>query len=192
MRILVTAFGPFDGRPENASSLALRGLKREFPWINTRVLPVDSVLGPARMVRALRQLRPDAVVMLGEAAGSKTLRLERIAGNELDFSIPDAGGRQPRALPIHPDAPPFLFSTLPCESIHTTLKGAGHAVALSDDAGRYLCNQVMFCALRHIGNPANPCVAGFIHVPLAGEYPTSRVVEALTLVIRGLVYHQFR
>ncbi len=125
MRILVTAFSPFDGRPDNASSLALRGLKREFPWINTRVLPVDSLLGPARMVRALRQLRPDAVVMLGEAAGSKTLRLERIARNELDFSIPDAAGRQPRATAIHPDGPSFLRSTLPCESIRAALEAAG-------------------------------------------------------------------
>ena len=192
MRILVTAFGPFDGRPENASSLALRGLKREFPWINTRVLPVDSLLGPARMVRALRQLRPDALVMLGEAAGSKTLRLERIARNELDFSIPDAAGRQPRATAIHPDAPSFLRSTLPCESIRAALEAAGHAVALSDDAGRYLCNQVMFRALQQIGKPAIPCLAGFIHVPLAGEDPTSRVVDALGLVIRRLVFHQFR
>lgn len=187
MKILVTAFGPFDGRSENASSLALRGLKRDFRWINTRVLPVDSVLGPVRMVRALRQLRPDAVLMLGEAAGSKTLRLERIARNELDFSIPDSAGRQPRAVPIDPDAPPILHSTLPCEPIHALLEAAGHAVAMSDDAGRYLCNQVMFRALQQIGTPDVPCEAGFIHMPLAGQYPTSRVVEALGLVIRRLV-----
>jgi len=71
MKILVTAFGPFDGRPENASSLALRGLMEIFPQLRTRILPVDSVVAPARLKQALKTIRPDALVMLGEAAGSR-------------------------------------------------------------------------------------------------------------------------
>jgi pyroglutamyl-peptidase I len=187
MKILVTAFGPFDGRTRNASFLALRGLKREFPRIHTRVLPVDSVLGPARMIRTLRLLRPEVVILLGEAAGSSTLRLETTARNELDFTIPDAAGRQPRGMSIQPGASATHRTTLPVEEIHATLEAAGHAVSLSDDAGRYLCNQVMFRALQEIEKTASPCLAGFIHVPLADGYPTSRVVEALGLAIRVIV-----
>jgi pyroglutamyl-peptidase len=179
MRILVTAFGPFDGRPQNASSLALGGLKDRFPWIRSRLLPVDSVIAPLRMSQALRQVRPDAVIMLGEAAGSTAIRLETQAWNELDFSIPDTAGRQPRVLPIHAGGPDFLPSTLPWQAIHGKLAEAGHEVAFSDSAGRYLCNQVMFHTLHWIGKRQLAVNAGFIHVPLAQDYPTVRVVDAL-------------
>ncbi len=36
MKILVTAFGPLDGRSENTSSLALREWKKRIPKILTR------------------------------------------------------------------------------------------------------------------------------------------------------------
>ena len=186
MKILVTAFGPFDGRLQNASSLALAHLKRDFPQLNTRVLPVDSVLGPARLQRALRDLRPDALVMLGEAAGSTTIRLECIAWNELDFPIPDAAGRQPKGLPIDEGGPPSLEATLPWKSILAELQADGHPASLSENAGRYLCNQVMFRALAWIGKNHPSCRAGFIHLPLACDYPTDRASKALVKVIHTL------
>ena len=103
MNILVTAFGPFAGRSENASSLALRELKIRRPEIRTRILPVDSVIAPTRLRQALRLIRPDVLILLGEAAGSKTIRLETTAFNELDFRIPDISGRQPTC----PSDPPW-------------------------------------------------------------------------------------
>lgn len=85
MKILVTAFGPSDGRSDNASSLALRELKKQFPKIRTRTLPVDAVIAPARLRAALRSIQPDVLIMLGETAGSTHIRLETTAWNELDF-----------------------------------------------------------------------------------------------------------
>ena len=113
MKILVTAFGPFDGRVENGSSLALHALKAATPGIHTRILPVDSVIAPARLRQALRRIRPDVIILLGEAAGAKTIRLESTAWNELDFKIPDIAGRQPADRAIYPDSPPFHRATLP-------------------------------------------------------------------------------
>jgi pyroglutamyl-peptidase len=183
MNILVTAFGPFDGRLENASSLALHGLVEIFPQLRTRILPVDSVVAPARLRQALKTIRPDALIMLGEAAGSREIRLETTAWNELDFSIPDIAGRQPSARPIAATAPPSLASTLPLAAIHARLTGFSHGVCFSDDPGRYLCNQVFFAA-RYFLESANPtCPAGFIHLPLAPDYPTERAVAALAEVI---------
>ena len=151
MKILVTAFGPFDGRLENASSLALGGLKQAFPDLHTRILPVDSVIAPARLKQALRHLRPDVLVMLGEAAGSRQVRLEEIAWNELDFKIPDIAGRQPTRRPIRAGASPMLHATLPCKRIHKRLLAEGHDAVLSADPGRYLCNQVFYAALDYLG-----------------------------------------
>lgn len=187
MKILVTAFGPFDGRSQNASSLALARLKQPYPRINTRILPVDSVSGPARLLRALKQVRPDVLVMLGEAAGSTSIRLESTAWNQLDFSIPDAAGRQPRGVPIDPNGKDFLPATLPLESMHAELTLAGHDVMLSHDAGRYLCNQVMYQSLACLSKHQSSCVAGFIHLPLASHYATARAADALDIGLKCIL-----
>lgn len=186
MKILVTAFGPFDGRPENASWLALRELKIALPEIRTRILPVDSVIAPARLRQALQLIRPGILILLGEATGSRTLRLETTAFNELDFRIPDISGRQPVARPIRQNAPPIRRSTLPLKQINTLLSANDHEVILSNNPGRYLCNQVLYIALDFIECHSLPCRAGFIHLPLAEHYPTDRAADALARVVREL------
>jgi pyroglutamyl-peptidase len=186
MKILVTAFGPFDGRPDNASSLALRELEIGLPGIHTRILPVDAVIAPSRLKQALKQIRPSALIMLGEAAGSRQIRLETTAWNELDFRIPDIAGRQPSLKPIIRSAPSHFTSTLPLAAIHASLVNSGHQVSLSDDAGRYLCNQLFYVARHQMDSHTTACPAGFIHLPLAKDYPTTRAVDALTRAIEVL------
>lgn len=183
MNILVTAFSPFDGRVENASALALQGLKDAFPGIRTRILPVDSVIAPVRLKQALWRLRPDVLVMLGEAAGSRSIRLEEHSWNELDFKIPDNAGFQPSCRPIRAGASLVLHGTLPFKRLHERLVDAGHDVVLSTDPGRYLCNQVFYTALDYLGKRGASCQAGFIHLPLAGVLPTPRAIAALSCVI---------
>lgn len=186
MKLLVTAFGPFGGRNRNASSLALAGLKQRMPRLNTRILPVDSVVAPLRMSQALRELEPDAVILLGEAGNSDTIRLETIAWNELDFRIPDIAGRQPQGQRILEGAPDFLRSSLPFETIHEKLSLVHHPVSMSEDAGRYLCNQLLFHTLHALTRIPRPVPAGFIHLPLETEYPTDRAVDALVLAIQSM------
>ncbi len=185
MSILVTAFGPFDGRSENASSLVLNELKAEMPEIRTRLLPVDSVIAPARLRQALRLVRPEILILLGEAAGSKTIRLETTAFNELDFRIPDISGRQPATRPIRHDAPPIRRSTLPLKQINKLLSANDHEVILSNNPGRYLCNQVLYVALEYLELHSLSCRAGFIHLPLAEDYPTNRAADAVSRIIRS-------
>ena len=186
MIVLVTAFGPFNGRSENASSLALVGLKKLFPEIRTRTLPVDAVAAPARLKQALRLIRPDGLIMLGEAAGSHKIRLETTAWNELDFKIPDIAGRQFISRPIRSGSAASRKSTLPLQEIHASLDEAGHAVSYSDDAGRYLCNQLFYLALEYLELESIAIPAGFIHLPLEQDYPTSRVVDGLSRIIQLL------
>lgn len=186
MQILVTAFGPFDNRSENASSLVLRQLKLVHPKIRTRILPVDSIIAPARLQQALRLIQPDALLLLGEAAGSKSIHLEMTAFNEIDFRIPDVAGRQPTPRPIHSGAPPIRRSTLPFEAIHTQLRAKGYEISLSNDPGRYLCNQVLYVALGWIERHSIPCRAGFVHLPLAHHYATEQATDAVSQILRSL------
>ncbi|MEO5915132.1 MAG: pyroglutamyl-peptidase I [Luteolibacter sp.] len=186
MTLLATAFGPFAGRLENASSLALHELRKTFPALRTRILPVDAVVAPARLKQALRSIRPDGLIMLGEAAGSKTIRLETTAWNELDFRIPDIAGRQFCPRPILRGSAVSLSSTLPLEKIHNQLQATGHAISYSDDPGRYLCNQLFYVALDYLERNSIAIPTGFIHLPLAQDYPTNRSVDALEQIIRAL------
>jgi pyroglutamyl-peptidase len=147
---------------------------------------VDSVIAPARLKQALCLTRPDSLLMLGEAAGIQQIRLETTAWNELDFKIPDIAGRQPQSRPISPISLAMRRSTLPLEKIHARLEANGHEVSLSHNPGRYLCNQVFYTALDWLETHAMPCRAGFIHLPLAQDYPTERAADALGQVIRVL------
>ena len=183
MNLLVTAFGPFGGRELNASSLALAGLRKSFPGLRTRVLPVDAVIAPSRLIQAIRLIQPDALIMLGEAGGSTGIRLETTAWNELDFRIPDSAGRQYSSRTIRRAAPASLPSTLPLTEIHDRLVSLGHPVTFSEDPGRYLCNQIFFRAMDHLTQNGIAIPAGFIHLPLERDLPTDRAVEALSEII---------
>jgi pyroglutamyl-peptidase len=184
MKLLVTAFGPFGGRELNASMLALVALRKPFPGIHTRILPVDAVIAPSRLKQAIRKIRPDALLMLGEAGGSREIRLETTAWNELDFRIPDIAGRQYTPRPIRRGAPVSLPSTLPLAEIHERLVSLGHPVSFSRDPGRYLCNLLFFRAMDHLSQNGIKIPAGFIHLPLECDCPTDRAVTALSEAIR--------
>ncbi len=189
MSVLLTAFGPFGGRVENASSLALvglRGLRGLAPGLRTRVLPVDAVVAPARLKDALRRIRPRVLVMLGEAGGSSGIRLERTAWNEFDFRIPDVAGRQRSGAPVVRGAPVSLASTLPLDRLHERLAADGHPVEFSDDPGRYLCNQLFFTAREWLDRHLPDCRAGFIHLPLEDALPVRDAVRALSVVLDEL------
>jgi len=179
-RILVTAFGPFEGRAENASHLALMELKRTMPSIRTRLLPVDSVAAPARLRQAVRVIQPDLLILLGEAAGSRAIRLETSAWNSLDFRIPDNAGRQPREVSIEPGGPVVLKSTLPLAELCRSLEMAAHTVTLSSDPGRYLCNQIYYISRGMMERSL------FIHLPLAADLPTPQAAATIREIILRL------
>ena len=183
MPVLVTAFGPFGGRALNASSLVLLELRKTLPEIRTRILPVDAVLAPSRLRQAILQIRPSALIMLGEAGGSTSIRLETTAWNEKDFRIPDIAGRMPAALPVRAGASASMASTLPLQNIHDRMEKAGHPVSFSNDPGRYLCNQLFFTALDFLETNAMPIPAGFIHLPLESDFPTPKATAAIGLCL---------
>ena len=184
MPVLVTAFGPFGGRTRNASSLVLLELRKIIPEIRTRILPVDAVLAPSLLRQAMLRIRPSALIMLGEAGGSTTIRLEKRAWNEKDFNIPDIAGRMPKGIPIRAGAAGSMASTLPLSDIRTRLVRMGHGVAYSDDPGRYLCNQLFFSAMDFLEMNSIRIPAGFIHLPLERDLPTAEATKAIAEAIR--------
>ena len=90
-RILVTGFGPFGEEMRNPSLEAVMALPERAgdALILKEELPVLFGTGGDRLLALIEQLRPDAVLCTGLAAGRKALTPEVIAVNLKNARIPD-------------------------------------------------------------------------------------------------------
>jgi pyroglutamyl-peptidase len=179
--MLLTGFESYGGRSLNpAEQVATRldGSVIAGVRVSGRTLPVDyHELGP-RIGALIQELRPRAVICLGLWPGTPTLRVERIAVNIADFEIPDNVGLMTRGPVVEGGVEGYL-STLPIHAIQDRLLAAGIPARLSASAGTFLCNALMYHALRGCAEhaPGTPC--GFIHLPYLPEQ-----VSALLLQMR--------
>ena len=171
MTILVTAFDPFGGEETNASLAVLEALPVRIgsAELVKRVLPTVFGLSARLAAEAEEELRPEAVVCLGQAAGRTAVTPERVAINLMDASRPDNAGNLPADEPVVPGGPAAYFSTLPVKAMAAAVRKAGVPAAVSTTAGTFVCNSLMYAMLHHAAErrPGLPC--GFIHVPRPGE-----------------------
>ncbi|AFZ65831.1 pyroglutamyl-peptidase I [Deinococcus peraridilitoris] len=169
MKLLLTGFEPFGGDTVNPSEQVVEALGNQVVsgvQVRGELLPVDTGRAPQVLRAALERHQPDAVVLTGLAAGRPQLTLERVAVNVLDFRIPDNAGVQKHDERIEPAGPDAYLSSLPLGDILRAWKAAGIPGYVSDTAGLYLCNQVMYVA-RHALGAEVPC--GFLHLPANPE-----------------------
>ena len=177
MRLLLTGFEPFDGSTVNPSEQAVRRLAAEgFPGVDlvTAILPVDRLRGPEKLLQAVEESQPDAILCLGEASSRAVLSIERLAVNLLNFAIPDNQGVQVEDEPIIPGRPAAYFVTLPVRKAIEAVQAAQVPVELSLSAGSYLCNQVLYMLLNFLSQRGLDVPAGFIHLPRLPEQAASQ------------------
>lgn len=175
MEILVTGFEPFGGESVNPSWEAVRLLPEELGGARVRrlCLPVTGESAVALIRDALRERPADLVVAVGQAGGRFGVTPERVAINLDDYRIPDNDGAQPIDLPIEPDGPAAYFSTLPVKAMVQAIREAGYPASLSDSAGTYVCNHVMYGVLSLLAREYPGARGGFIHVP----YSTAQAAQ---------------
>jgi pyroglutamyl-peptidase len=169
--MLLTGFESYGGRSLNPSEQVVRqlaGAEMGGVRVSGHTLPVDYAELGARIAALITEVRPRAVICLGLWPGTPTLRLERIAANIADFEIPDNLGRIERGPVVAGGAEAYL-STLPIHAIQGRLLDAGIPVRLSGSAGSFLCNALMYHALRACAEPAPTSPCGFIHLPYLPE-----------------------
>jgi pyroglutamyl-peptidase len=165
--MLLTGFEGYGGRAINpAQEVAKRldGTTIAGAVIHGRTLAVSYAGLDARIAGLIEELRPRAVIGLGLWPGEPMLRIERIAANIADFRIADNAGLIAKA-PVVEGGPAAFLSTLPIEAIRDRLLDAGIPVRLSGTAGQFLCNALMYHALRLCAEGAPPPCCGFIHLP---------------------------
>ena len=167
MRVLLTGFEAFGGQKINPSAELIRDLS----WLEIRdhqlhskLLPVDYKTAWPRLLQALRDARPDVVIALGQAGGRAAVSIERVAINCMQTR--EHGDPQPGEK-ILADGPDALFATLPIDEMLNAGVRSGIKTEISNSAGTYLCNYVMYRLLTHFRYSSTR--SGFIHVPYLPE-----------------------
>lgn len=174
--LLLTGFEPFGKWSTNPSWEVARALDNKQIGglhIVSRQLPVDWQHAWPALRAAIEQMRPQWVLMLGQAARRPYISVESRACNACD-NRPDNSGGSPGILHIDANGPDELPSTLPVEIIAARIISTGLPVELSLSAGEYLCNHTLYMALAWAKSLPDPPCIGFIHVPgLPGDDPVA-------------------
>ena len=177
--MLLTGFESYGGRSLNPAEQVVKrlaGTEIGGARVRGHTLPVNYVELGARIARLIEEVRPRAVICLGLWPGTPLLRLERIAVNIADFEIPDNVGHMTRGPVVEGGAEAYR-STLPIHAIQDRLLAAGIPARLSGSAGTYLCNALMYHALRACAEHAPGVPCGFIHLPYLPEQVASLLLQ---------------
>ena len=188
MNLLLTGFEPFGGDRQNASWLAVSALPdRIGPWtVHKLLVPTVFGLAAEKAVAVAADLRADAVLCVGQAAGRRAVTPEMVAVNLRYASIPDNAGRQPQDEPVIPGAPAAYFSTLPVRAMAAAIQLSGVPAAVSYSAGTFVCNDLMYSLLHHFSGTETR--AGFLHVPYAnGQGEPALPLESLSQAVAAAV-----
>jgi pyroglutamyl-peptidase len=174
--VLVTGFEPFGGEAMNPSWEVCERLPRVIAGLRVEILRVPCAFRRAIEVvaEAIERTRPALVICLGLAPGRTHVGVERVAINVDDARIADNAGARPIDEPIAADGPPAYFATLPVKAMVAALRGAGVPAEVSNSAGTYVCNHLMYGVLHFLAARAVRARAGFIHVPFAAEQALDR------------------
>ena len=175
MKVLVTGFDPFGGESINPAWEAVKVIKNEIAGAEIVTMQIPTVVGKSieKIHNKMVEINPDIVIAVGQAGGRFGVTPERVAINVTDARIPDNEGNQPIDEPIFADGDTAYFSNLPVKAMVQAIKDAGYPASLSNTAGTYICNHVMYGILYYIQKEFPNVRGGFIHVP----FSASQVVE---------------
>jgi pyroglutamyl-peptidase len=167
MRVLITAFEPYDIWQQNSSWEALVELlqqKGAIAGVTTRRYPCD--LG--QLVNRLNKdlsAGYDAVLHLGQAPGASRVLLEAIALNVAGITevAGDFFG------PLVPRGPVAYRTSFPLNDWYRSLRQHGIPCSISYHAGTYLCNAILYLTHYWFEQHDLQRPVGFLHIPLTSE-----------------------
>ena len=187
-KMLVTAFDPFGGETVNPALEAVRQLPREIDGVAVVTCEIPTVFGKCVdvLLAAVEREKPDAVLCVGQAGGRPNITVERIAINCDDARIKDNKGNQPIDCKIAADGANAYFSTLPIKAMVQDMLAAGIPAAVSNTAGTFVCNHLMYGALHYATNKRPNIRVGFVHIPYLPQQTTNQPSMAASTVVAGL------
>lgn len=198
MKVLITGFDPFGGEKINPAWEAVRALPDNIDGIEVIKLQIPTVFKKSaqKLFENIDAVKPDAVICVGQAGGRFEFCVERVAINLDDGRIPDNEGYQPVDTPVFEDGDTAYFTSLPIKAMVEELKKASIPAAVSNTAGTYVCNHIMYSLLYYLNKNNLNIKGGFIHVPYIPEQVVdkkgvpymelTRITKALEVSIKAV------
>ncbi|BDD40723.1 pyroglutamyl-peptidase I [Streptococcus ruminantium] len=191
MKILVTGFDPFGGDTVNPALEVIKRLPKHITGAEIIVAEIPTVFYQSASVleEQLSKHLPDAVLCLGQAGGRMELTFERVAINQDDARIPDNAGQQPIDTAIRENGAPAYFSTLPIKAMVEAVRKAGIPASVSNTAGTFVCNHLMYQSLYLTERNFPQTRAGFLHIPFIPEQVIGKsglASMSLEFIVKGV------
>lgn len=194
-KVLITGFEPFGGEKVNPALEAVKMLPDTIGGAKVVKLEVPTVFKKSikRLDECIEKEKPDITICVGQAGGRFDITVERVAINVDDARIPDNENNSPADEKIFEDGENAYFATLPIKAIVKNITDAGIPASVSDSAGTFVCNHLMYGLLYLIDKKYNNMTGGFIHVPFIPQQASGKkntpsmnisdIVKALTIAI---------
>ena len=198
MKILITGFDPFAGESINPSYEIVKRLG-DIDGVELFKLEIPTVFEKAASIisNKIDEIKPDAVISIGQAGGRTSISPEIIGVNLRHASIEDNEKNKPDFEKIIEDGEDGLFSTIEVRDIVDDIKAAGIPADLSYSAGTFVCNDVLYSTLSYVERNNLDIKVGFIHVPFIPEQVISKkntpsmtlenMVKAIEIVIKTIL-----
>ncbi|MAE58613.1 MAG: hypothetical protein CME69_07010 [Halobacteriovorax sp.] len=176
MKILISAFTPFNGRKSNTSLEVLKLLSSHY---ETVLLETSYERSTAQLKDIINETNPDFVIMLGESGKCDDLVIEKLAINFAHSTIPDNDGKLLKHKKIFKDGPDLIETKLDLTIFNDQFKVSYHA-------GTYVCNYLYFQILHEY--QTRPLKSLFIHLSTKND---PRTYEGKIVNIVGLIKQQY-
>lgn len=167
MKVLITGFDPFGGEKLNPALEAVKLLPDTIAGAEVIKVEIPTVFNKSvdALEKFIEEHRPSAVICVGQAGGRFAVMPERVAINVDDARIKDNEGNQPIDIKIKEDGENAYFTTLPIKAMVKNMVDNGLPGAVSNTAGTFVCNHIMY-GLLYLADKKYPGMkGGFIHVP---------------------------
>jgi pyroglutamyl-peptidase len=185
IKVLVTGFGPFPGMRSNPSGDLLRWIEERHIRLS-RNIQLETATIPTRWNEVehftsgmLSEFDPDIALHFGVHSRATILRVEKLARN-CSSTQADAAGEIATHHCVIDGAPQTLKSTLDTDKLVTELRARGLPAQSSTNAGRYICNALLFASLHQAEKRPLKRETGFIHIPQINAHGMDR-----NLVLKG-------
>ena len=142
--LLLTGFEAFGDTPVNPAEQVARALDSETvgdAHIVSRIVTNTYFVCLEEVAAAIDELRPDAVVMMGEYGGRSMVTVERIAQNlneNVRHDLRDNDGKFLQDTRTTPDGPAAYRATVPTRAMVRAMRDAGIPADISEPASQLI------------------------------------------------------
>lgn len=171
MKVLLTGFDPFGGESINPALEAVKKVSSSISGAEVIKVEIPTVFRKSieKLETSIETFKPDIVICVGQAGGRFEVTPERVAINIDDARIADNEGKQPIDETIFRDGNAAYFSSLPIKAMVKEMNINGIPASISNSAGTFVCNHIMYGLLYMIDKKYPNLRGGFIHVPFIPE-----------------------